>query len=218
MAQDTSTSVLEIDIVYSCNSRITSYRDRSAFLRIFSSRRTETVVFTIKAMSYTGCIPVLWFSPFRGSCFFITGTLLFLIVNRCELSSHGSPSWVRNITMLSVCAKKLSWILIMLFVLESSVCMVLSMLDSSEMLSFSFSLSLLFWVLISWGPSVNEERGPTSRISMSLSILSEENSYCCLFLLVVCLYRVESSSVGYRSQYRFGEFYYVGTCEGVMVL
>jgi len=42
--------------------------------------------------------------------------------------------------------------------------------------------------------------------------------YRCLSLLVVCLYRVEPSSVGYRSRCRFREFYYVGTYEGVVVL
>jgi len=51
IAQDTlSISVLEIDIVCSFNSRITSYRKPSAFLRVFFSRRVETLVFTTRAM------------------------------------------------------------------------------------------------------------------------------------------------------------------------
>jgi len=150
MAQDTlSTSVdknfhiLEIDIVCSCNSRITSYKERSAFLRIFSFRRTETLVFTIKVMRYLHfCFMTL---AFPRVAFFIVGILLSL-ANKCESSSHGSRSWIRNITMLSVRAKRLSQISIILFVLGSSVCSVLSRLNSSEALSSSLLLSLLFWI------------------------------------------------------------------------
>jgi len=156
------------------------------------------------------CIPVLCPLALSSVAFFIAGILLSL-VNRCEPSSHGSPSWVRNITMLSVRAKRLSRILIMFFALGSSVRSSVLTLDSSEVLSFSLSLSLLFWVSISWESSVNEERGLTSRTSASLHLFS----VLLFILLVVCLYRVESSSVGCRSRCRFRELYYVGTCEEV---
>jgi len=51
VTQDTlSISVLETDIVIKFNSA-TSYNERSAFLRIFSFRMVETLVFTAKALS-----------------------------------------------------------------------------------------------------------------------------------------------------------------------
>jgi len=102
---------------------------------------------------------------------FIAGTLLSL-ANRCEPSLHDSPSWVTNITMLSsrtvtdfdhvVCVR--------------IICLFLFKLGSWEILSSSLSLSLLFCVSVSRGPSVNEKRGSIVRIFISLFTFSEERS------------------------------------------
>jgi len=143
VVQDTfSISTLEADIVCKFNSRVTSYSERSASLRFFSSRRVETLVCTIRAMRYLYCCFITLTLPRLAS--FITETLLSL-ANRslAKSSSHGSPSCVTNITMLSFCAKRLSSISIMLFVLGLYAYSVLSKLGSSE--TFSSSLSLYYY-------------------------------------------------------------------------
>jgi len=73
----------------------------------FFFQRLETLVFTIRAMRYLHLCFMTLALPRVAS--FIAGTLLSL-ANRCEASSHESPSWDTNITMLSFRAKRLSWI------------------------------------------------------------------------------------------------------------
>jgi len=122
VAQDTlSTSILETNIVCKFNSRVTSYNERSASLGVFFSKNwienfLETLVFITRVMRYLH--PCFMILALLRVASFIAGTLLSL-VNRCEPSSYSSPSWVMNITMLFVHAKKLSQISIMLFVLGS---------------------------------------------------------------------------------------------------
>jgi len=97
-----SISILETDIVCNFNSRVTSYNEQSASLKVFSFRKMETL-FT-KAMRYLHlCFMVLAFPRVAS---FNAGTLLYL-ADRCEPSLHGSSSW-ENITMLSFRARRLS--------------------------------------------------------------------------------------------------------------
>jgi len=92
MAQDIlSTSVLKAEIVCKFNLRITSYSEQTAFLRIFSSRQVEILVFTTRAMSHLPPCFMTLALP-KVACF-IARTLLSL-ANRCEPSLHDSPSWV----------------------------------------------------------------------------------------------------------------------------
>jgi len=77
---------------------------------------------------------------------FIAGTLLSL-ANRCEPSSHGSSSWITNITMLSFRTKAITDFDYVVYV--KIIYSILSRLNSSETLSSSLSLSLLFWISIS---------------------------------------------------------------------
>jgi len=117
----------------------------------------------------------LWdilFYDFRSpkSHIFYCGDLSSSLANRCELSSHSSPSWVTmlNIIMLSFHEKTLSQISIMLFVLGSYACSVLSRLGSLETLSLS--LSLLFCILVSWRSSVSEKQIDSSDFHITIYV------------------------------------------------
>jgi hypothetical protein len=118
----------------------------------------------------------------------------------CELSSHGSPSWVRNITMLFLRTRRLSRISIILFVLKSYASFILWKMGSSETLSSLLSLSLLICLLPFWGFSEKNEEGSSSRISALLPISPEGDSLCLstvslVVLVSLILYSGKVSSV-----------------------
>jgi len=134
------TSVLEIYIFCNFNSKI---RENPVECGMLPSRFFPPSF--QKSGKFGFCNYKMPASLFYNSCFpenrmFYCGDV---VVFRCE-SSHGSPSWVKNIIypLLSLRAKRLSRILIMLFVLGSFVCSVLLRLGSLETLSSSFSWSL----------------------------------------------------------------------------